>query len=197
MIQTNNYTPLTAPYCAPPCLGESPKDVTEKPSPQTAIRVLPTTPGIEVIEPPCEDLGVESTFGELPIKAREEALPTDPLDRFLSRKLSIREASIAQVVREIQSRIRLRDRLLASMDQDMTRLKEKLYQAAPWGESSPFSVGDARRRAALEGQLSALEVEKRKEETSAWRDVASLKKELRELLCEYEEEKRKLEVIQP
>ena len=191
MAHTDHYTARSTAYDTTPS-----RSLRNGGSPPI-IRVLPTTPGIQVIPPPAEDLGVESTFGELPAKPNEGPLADDPLDRFLAGKLSIRHASIAQVAREIQSRIRLRDRLLAAMDQDMARLKEKLYQAAPWGESSPFSVGDGKRRAGIESQLSALEVEKRREETSAWRDVASLKKELRELLREYEEEKRKLEVMQP
>ena len=65
---------------------------------------------------------------------------------------------------------------------------------APHG-SSPFTIGDSRRRASIEKELSTLEAEQRRETTAAWKDIANLKKELRALLREEAEEKRRQEVI--
>lgn len=195
MTHTNYYIPQNQAYSVIPCQRSSQTAATSRASTETRIKVLPITPGLKILSDKCEDLGVESTFGELPETVITPALMADPIDRFLTRKLSIREASIKQVANEIAERIRLRNKLFEWIDQDICELKERLYLTAPWGHASPFSVGDARRRAAIERELSALETEKRREETSAWRDVASLKRELRELLSEYEEEKRKQELM--
>lgn len=159
------------------------------------IRILPTMPSIVTPLEACADLGAASSFGELPPEEPGLEPALDPLDRFIARKLTVTEAGIRQVAKEIEARIRLRDRQLQAIDEDIAHLKERLYQAAPWGHASPFGVGDAKRRGNIESQLAALEVEKRREESSAWRDVAGLKRELRELVREYEEEKRKQEVV--
>ena len=62
-------------------------------------------------------------------------------------------------------------------------------------EGAPFTIGDPRRRSSIEKELADLEGEKRRETTSAWKDIAALQKELRELQREYLEEKRKQRVM--
>jgi hypothetical protein len=96
----------------------------------------------------------------------------------------------------IDEREALRDRSLEAIDQAMCAQKELLYQSAPHG-SSTFTIGDPKRRAQIERELSALEAEKRKETTAAWKDVATLQKELRELLREKLEEEQRQRVMQP
>lgn len=115
-------------------------------------------------------------------------------DLFLIGKLQVVEASIEHVMEEIQTREVLRDKLVQEIDQASCRQRELLMQTAPHG-SSTFTVGDSRRRAGIEKELAALDVERRREFTSAWKDVAQLKKELRTLLREYEEEKRRERVM--
>ena len=118
----------------------------------------------------------------------------DPLERFVVGKLRILEAAIEEVTREIEERRKLRDATLQVIDKALCEQKELLYQVAPHG-SSPFTVGDSKRRSGIEGELSALEAEKRRETTAAWKDTANLKKELRELLREHAEEKRRQQVV--
>ena len=72
--------------------------------------------------------------------------------------------------------------------------KELLYQVAPHG-SATFTIGDPKRRTGIEKAIATLEAEKRHETGSAWKDIAGLNKELRILLREHEEEKRRQRVI--
>jgi hypothetical protein len=120
----------------------------------------------------------------------------DTLDTLLSGRLKVIEAGIEQILEEIHGRETLHDSLLYDIDRDLCEQKERLYQVAPHG-SSPFTVGDSKRRASIEKELAALKAEKRTESGGLWKDVATLKKELRELLREYEEEKRRQQVIAP
>jgi len=119
---------------------------------------------------------------------------SDPIAGFLTDKIRIIEASIKQVADEIENREQLRDRMLTEIDKQTCAQKEMLYFMAPHGPC-PFTVGDSRRRSGIEKELASLETDKRREETSAWRDVSTLRKELRELFREYEDEKRKQRVM--
>ena len=118
----------------------------------------------------------------------------DPFELFVAGKLRIIEASIEQIHQEIENREKLGDAFLETIDKDICVQKEMLYQVAPDG-SSPFTVGDSKRRGSIEKELAALEAEKRKEACSAWKDIANLKKELRVLLREHSEEKRRQQVL--
>ena len=115
---------------------------------------------------------------------------SDPLEAFIQGKLRILEAAIAQVLKEIEERELLRDVTLDGIDNQMCELKTALMAVAPWGDS-PSTLGDPRRRASLEKEIAALVAEQRHETTATWKDIASLKSELRELVREYHEEKRK------
>ena len=118
----------------------------------------------------------------------------DLLVSLVADRLRIMEAGIRQLIIEMEERKRLRDRMLDDIDQEICAQKEMLFQVAPNGVS-PFTVGDPRRRSAIEKEIASLDAEKRAQETSAWKDVSTLKKELRELGREYLEEKRKQRVI--
>lgn len=150
MTYTNYYIPQNLAYSVAPCHGSSQAATAERTSPETSIKVLPTVLGLEILSDKREDLGVESTFGELPQTVITPTVLADPVDKFVARKLLIREAGIKQVANEIAARIRLRDRLLEWIDQNICELKERLYAAAPWGHASPFSVGEG--RSVCEGQ---------------------------------------------
>jgi len=115
---------------------------------------------------------------------------SDPLEAFVQGKLRILEAAISQVLKEIQERELLRDMTIEDINRQQCELNTALMAVAPWGDS-PSTLGDPRRRASLEKEIAALVAEKRHEAIAHWKDVASLKSELRELLREYHEEKRK------
>ena len=118
----------------------------------------------------------------------------DPLEMLLAGKLRIIESSIEQITHEIEGREKLRSSTLECIDKELCIEKESLYQAAPHG-SSPFTIGDPKRRSGIEKAISTLEAEKRKETGSAWKDISGLTKELRELVREHSEEKRRQRVI--
>jgi len=120
----------------------------------------------------------------------------DPLEAFVSGRLKIIEDAIEQVSREIAEREALRDSMLHAIDKAMCDQKELLFQVAPHG-SSPFTVGDSRRRSSIEKELATLEGEKRRETTSAWKDIAGLRRELRELIMDRDSERRRQQVVQP
>jgi hypothetical protein len=113
---------------------------------------------------------------------------------FVAGKLRIVEAGIEQVIQEIEEREKLRDSLLEEIDNEFCRQRELLFQVAPRG-SSTFTVGDPKRRSNIEKELATLESEKRRERTSAWKDIANLKTEVRGLLREHSEEKRRQQVL--
>ena len=118
----------------------------------------------------------------------------DPLEMLLAGKLRIVEASIKQITQEIDGREGLRDGMLNAIDKELCQQKELLYPVAPNG-SSTFTIGDPQRRSGIEKAIATLEAEKRQETGSAWKDIAGLNTELRILLREHEEEKRRQRVI--
>lgn len=118
----------------------------------------------------------------------------DPLEMLLAGKLRIIEASIEQITQEILGRENLSVSMLNAIDKELCGERESLFQVAPHG-SSPFTIGDSKRRGGIEKAIASLEAEKRHETGSAWKDIAGLNKELRILLREHEEEKRRQRVI--
>jgi len=120
---------------------------------------------------------------------------TDPLDDLLTGRLRTLGQSIDQILEEVESRQRLGERIIESIDRQMCMLKEPLYMTAPFGPST-VTVGDPRRRTAIEKELASLETEKRHEEVGTWKDVAGLKRELRELWRDYDSEKQRSRVMQ-
>ena len=109
-------------------------------------------------------------------------------------KLTSVGATLEQITEEVEAREKLHERLLYELDHEICVQGEALLQVAPHG-SSPFTVGDSRRRSALEADLARLKGEKRHEDVAVWKDLASLKKEFRELLREYEAEKHRQQVM--
>ncbi|MCC6699784.1 MAG: hypothetical protein IT365_29445 [Candidatus Hydrogenedentes bacterium] len=122
------------------------------------------------------------------------AATSDPLTAFTQGKVRILGQTIDQIVTDIEERQDLGERLTHEIDLRMTDLKEPLYQVAPFG-SSPVTVGDPRRRAAIEKALLSLETERRREEVGTWKDISGLKRELRDVVREYEEEKNRARVM--
>ena len=119
---------------------------------------------------------------------------TGGIEDLVFAKLNSAEVTLDQITEEIEAREKLHERLLYELDHEICVQGEALLQVAPHG-SSPFTVGDSRRRSALEADLARLKGEKRHEEVAAWKDVASLKREFRELLREYEVEKHRQQVM--
>ena len=124
-------------------------------------------------------------------------LSEDPFESVFRGKRSVLKAAIQQVVREIRERKALHTHLNERLNDMHCTHKSRLYRAAPWGDESPFSLGDHRRRAAIEKELAAVDAERRREKAACLKDIAALKKELRTLIREYLDEIRKEQVMRP
>jgi hypothetical protein len=120
----------------------------------------------------------------------------DPIDSFLSEKTRILKTAIRQVLEHIAERESLRDEMVAQINDQQCDAKGRLYRVAPYGDA-PLTIGDPRRRSAIEKELTDLEGEKRREMVSAWKDISTLRKELRERFIEYLEERQRQRVLQP
>ncbi len=114
----------------------------------------------------------------------------DPLESLVSGKLAIIEGGLKQVAEEIEERNTLHEQLVEELDRQLCIQTEALMQTAPHG-NMPSTVGDPRRRSAIEKELASLEGDKRHEYIAVWKDIASLKRELRELSREFYEEKQR------
>ena len=132
--------------------------------------------------------------GSLPAGTLSEPPATDPLESLVSGKLAIIEAGLKQVTEEIEERHTLHEQLVEELDRQLCIQNEALLQVAPHG-NMPSTVGDPRRRSAIEKELATLEGDKRHEHIAVWKDVASLKRELRELSREFYEEKQRQSVM--
>ena len=132
---------------------------------------------------------MQPSVGSIPGRTQLE-----PLDDLVSGKIVIIEQSLKHLYAEIEARQKIHDSLIEELDREHCRQMEALRQVAPHG-SSPFTIGDPRRRSGIEKELATLENEKRHEQVAVWKDVGSLNRELRELMREFHEEKQRQRVI--
>ena len=138
----------------------------------------------------CSGNGNEWKPGSSTAAALSDTTSKDSLESLISGRVTIIEAGIKQVEEEIDVRYSLHNRLVEELDRQLCIQKGALMQVAPYG-NLPFTVGDPRRRSALEKEMATLEGDKRHEMIAVWKDVASLKSERRTLLQElYSEQQR-------
>ena len=114
---------------------------------------------------------------------------TDPLGAFLGAKKEFLGKSIADLLREIEVREKMRDDHLHRIDYESCSFQTRIYELDFW-QRGMNPIAD-RVRSNLEKEMSGLEKEKRMEEISCWRDVSHLKTDLREVMQEWAMEKRK------
>jgi len=114
---------------------------------------------------------------------------TDPLGAFLGAKKEFLGKSIADLLREIEVREKMRDDHLHQIDYESCSFQTRIYELDFW-QRGMNPIAD-RVRTSLEKEMSGLEKEKRMEEISCWRDVSHLKTDLREVMQEWAMEKRK------
>ena len=114
---------------------------------------------------------------------------SDPLGAFLGAKKEFLGKSIADLLREIEVREKMRDDHLHRIDYESCSFQTRIYELDFW-QRGMNPIAD-RVRTSLEKEMSGLEKEKRMEEISCWRDVSHLKTDLREVMQEWAMEKRK------
>ncbi|MBN2310574.1 MAG: hypothetical protein JXR94_16495 [Candidatus Hydrogenedentes bacterium] len=91
--------------------------------------------------------------------------------------------SIGEVVAEVAERERLRDELIHGIDEHLRGLLRSLGQ--PAGDTAGREHVSL--RAQTQRLVSELQQERRREQAAAWRDIASLRKEMRDLARQYHE----------
>jgi hypothetical protein len=117
------------------------------------------------------------------------AKSSDPLGAFLGAKKEFLGKSIADLLREIEVREKMRDDHLHQIDYESCSFQTRIYELDFW-QRGMNPIAD-RVRTSLEKEMSGLEKEKRMEEISCWRDISHLKTDLREVMQEWAMEKRK------
>ena len=113
----------------------------------------------------------------------------DPLAEFMAVKKRFLASSIEDVLGLLDERRRLKEDNLYRIDYDSCIATSRLYQLDNW-QIGLFPNVD-KIKTAIHKELVAFEREKRMEEVGAWRDMARLRGELREIIGEYVMEKRK------
>jgi hypothetical protein len=117
------------------------------------------------------------------------AKSSDPLGAFLGAKKEFLGKSIADLLREIEVRERMRDDHLHRIDYESCSFQTRIYELDFWQRGMNPTADKV--RTSIEKEMSGLEKEKRMEEISCWRDVSHLKTDLREVMQEWAMEKRK------
>ena len=110
------------------------------------------------------------------------------LEDLMSQRQEITDSKIQMLASDICQRYRLRDENLYRINLDQCECRNLI-----------FEIGDGvwdKKRMELENKIIDLEKEKRMEQTSYFRDILFLKKELRESLIEKLEDRQKTDLFQ-
>jgi len=113
----------------------------------------------------------------------------DPINAFFTAKQAFLGKSVQDIVGLIYERESLKYASFRAMDYQATQTKTKLFELnnLRFGLDPQFE----RVRQNIEKELNTLESEKRREYVECWRDIMRLKGDLREVMREFGQEKRK------
>ena len=89
----------------------------------------------------------------------------------------------------IYEREEIKSNNIRTIDYDSCRTKARLFEIGSWQTGADPQLDKTRGN--IERELLGFEREKRFEEVACWRDMTRLKSELREVLREFDGEKRK------
>ena len=117
----------------------------------------------------------------------------DALQKLLSQDIQTLREWIEEVSQEIDSRKVLKHELMSRLLASVEDVQSLVYDISHWEPGYRPSVDG--RRTGLEKECLALKREERLQEFNAWRDISILKRQLRELLKEYREALRRMDVI--
>ncbi len=119
--------------------------------------------------------------------------PTDILNVLVGERLRFFERVIADLKAQIEERKELGARLKRLVDQEWCEAKARLFELDIWPMGSIRSIDQ--RRQAIDGELAALETEKRTEDVACFRDIGLIKRDLREWERRYNDIARRAWVI--
>ena len=114
---------------------------------------------------------------------------TDPVGTFLSAKKGFLEASIKDLLAQIEERERLLHKHLYEIELETRENHRRLFEVDRWQRG--FHPNLDRVRSQLERLEAGIYQQRRMEEVASWRDVSRLKSELREVTREWSMEKQK------
>jgi len=114
---------------------------------------------------------------------------TDPVGTFLSAKKGFLEASIKDLLGQIEEREHLLYSHLREIQYETLANSAKMLEVGRWQRG--FHPNLDRVRSQLEKLEAGFERERRMEEVASWRDISRLKTELREVTQEWGMEKQK------
>ena len=115
----------------------------------------------------------------------------DPLERFFRGKKVFLAKSVEDILGLIYEREYLRDENIRKIDYESSKSRIKLFGLDQWPSGIGFNPDIDKLRLNIEQDLTALEKEKRMEEIICWRDVCRLKTDLRQVMGEVSQEKRR------
>jgi hypothetical protein len=161
-----NYIPLLNPYDSDRPKSDPPPDLTDSDN-----HAIPYSVPIDAAENPS----------------------TDILKDILTDKLSFLRDVIAELKAQIAEREELKKRISDKLDQGHCLLQTYLYELDTWPRGANRSI--EQRKIALEREISNLSKEMRSEKVACFRDIALLKRDLRQFQREYRNELRRVKML--
>lgn len=113
----------------------------------------------------------------------------DPLDQFMGGKKEFLAKSIEDILGLMYEREQLKYENFSKIDDESCKFGTQLLELEKWYTGKNSNID--KWKSNLQRDLAALEREKRFEEVACWRDTTRLKSELREVMKEFSQEKRR------
>lgn len=118
----------------------------------------------------------------------------DEIDMMFSDKVKLAKTSVLQIMSQINERLIIKKMNVERIYYDIDKCRTGILNAEDV-YSRNYSANDKDARSRLEAEITRLEQEKRKEETSCWRDLVQLRKELMMIMSEYKNNSRKKKML--
>jgi len=118
---------------------------------------------------------------------------SNALDRILTGKKQFAAKTTQEILGLIYQREEIRYDHARAIDYESMQLKEKLFETGTW--QTGLNPQLDKTRGQLQRELGGLERERRMEEVACWRDTTRLRENLREALRDFDQEKRKEQLI--
>ena len=132
---------------------------------------------------------------ELSLDEPPSASRISPLEKILTEKVRALSSLLQQIQHEVRGRATLMDYVVYRIDYEYCLTRARLLEVLNWTPGASRSVDQ--RRSVLERELAVLNVERRKQQVEAWRDVAILQREFRTWLKQYSDLMQRVRLVVP
>lgn len=129
-----------------------------------------------------------------PQPSPEQRLASEPVSAYFADKLQGLRQRIEGLRQELNVRRDLRRRFLQELDYQITVAALSLKEFQFWGIG--YNRGVDMKRSLLERQLADFRQKRRQEELRFWGDAVTLRKDLRNVLAEYQDALRRARLIE-